>query len=62
MEFRKGDTIEVLSNKVDVPNRQGVVDEVIESDPLRLEVTWQDGHSTEFVPAGGNVRVLRRST
>lgn len=62
MEFRKGDTIEVLSNKVDVPNRHGVVDEVIESDPLRLEVTWQDGHSTEFVPAGGNVRVLRRST
>lgn len=57
MELRPGDRIEVVSGKVGQPHRVGVVDQVLEDDPIRLEVTWDDGHTTEFVPAGGNVRL-----
>jgi hypothetical protein len=61
MEVREKDKIEVVSNKVQEPNRQGVVQRVLEEDPLRLEIAWDDGHTTEFMPAGGNLRVLHRS-
>lgn len=55
---RQGDTIEVPSNKVGQPNRYGVVERVLEEDPLRVEIRWDDGHTTEFVPAAGNTRVV----
>ncbi len=58
MEVHERDTIEVLSNRVGEPNRRGVVERVLEDDPLRLEVAWDDGHTSEFVPSGGNVRVI----
>lgn len=58
MEVHERDTIEVLSNRVGEPNRRGVVERVLEVDPLRLEVAWEDGHTSEFIPAGGNVRVV----
>lgn len=61
MDVRQGDTIEVLSNKVDQPNRRGVVQAVLEDDPQRLEITWDDGRTSEFVPSGGNLRVLHRA-
>jgi hypothetical protein len=57
VEIRKGDAIEVVSNKVDQPDRHGVVTQVLEEDPLRLEVEWDDGHTSIFLPAGGNTRV-----
>jgi hypothetical protein len=60
MELHQGDQIEVVSSKVGQPPRTGVVDRVLEEDPVRVEVTWDDGNTTEFVPAGGNVR-LRES-
>lgn len=60
MELHEGDRIEVMSSKVGQPPRAGVVGRVLEDDPVRVEVTWDDGHTTEFVPAGGNVRVQER--
>jgi hypothetical protein len=62
MEVRQGDLIEVVSNKVEQPNRRGRVQEVLESEPLRIEVAWDDGHSSVFMPAAGNTRVLNRSS
>jgi hypothetical protein len=57
MDVSVGDTIEVLSNKVEQPNRRGVVERVLQEDPVRIEVNWDDGHTSVFAPAGGNVRV-----
>lgn len=57
MEIREGDTIEVVSNKVDQPHRQGTVTQVLDPEPLRIEVEWDDGHTSIFLPAAGNVRV-----
>ncbi len=62
MQVTQGDAIEIVSNKVDQPNRHGVVQRVLEQEPLRLEVTWDDGRTTILAPAGGNLRVLNGST
>lgn len=60
MKVEQGDTIQVMSNKVGQPNQQGVVRRVIELDPLRIEVDWEDGHTSELVPAAGSARVVGR--
>ncbi len=62
MEFTQGDAIEVVSNKVDQPSRHGVVQRVLEQEPLRLEVTWDDGNTTILAPAGGNLRLRDSSS
>jgi hypothetical protein len=62
MDLKVGDTIEVPSNKVGTPPRRGLVEEIIEHDPLRIEVTWDDGHRSIFHPAAGNVQVVADSS
>lgn len=57
MELHEGDAIHVPSNKVDRPDRHGMVRRVLQDDPLRVEVEWDDGHTTVFVPHAGNVLV-----
>lgn len=61
MEVKQGDRIEVVSNKVDQPNRTGSVERVLGDDPLRIEVAWEDGHTSIFMPSAGNTRVLDHS-
>lgn len=58
MDVTKGDVIEVVSNKVGQPNQRGTVERVMGEDPLRLEVQWNDGHHSVFMPAAGNARVV----
>lgn len=58
MDVRKGDVIEVVSNKVGQPNQRGRVQQVLGTDPLRIEVAWEDGHTSVFMPAAGNARVV----
>lgn len=62
MEVHEGDTIEVVSNKVGQPNLRGQVQRVLEQEPVRVEVAWEDGHVSEFIPAAGNARVVSRSS
>lgn len=61
MKITQGDAVEIVSNKVDQPHRRGVVQRVLQEDPLRIEVTWEDGRTTILMPAGGNLRVLHGS-
>ena len=61
MQIAQGDSIEIVSNKVDQPHRRGVVQRVLDQEPLRLEVTWDDGRTTILMPTGGNLRVLHGS-
>lgn len=61
MEVRTGDTIEIMSNKVDEPSRRGLVVEVLDDTPLRVEVDWDDGHRSVLQPTGGNARVVSRA-
>jgi hypothetical protein len=58
VEVRAGDVIEIPGNKVQEPSRRGVVERVVEAEPLRIEVRWEDGHTSLFQPAGGTLRVV----
>lgn len=62
MDLNVGDTIEVPSNKVGTPPRRGRVEEVLDRDPLRIEVAWDDGHRSIFHPAAGNLRLAEGSS
>lgn len=58
MEVQKGDTVRIESNKVGQPPRIGTVERVIQEEPVKLEVTWEDGHTSIIEPAGGNLHVV----
>lgn len=54
-----GDRIEVESETVGRAPRLG---EVIGKEGDRLQVRWDDGHESTFIPYGGNVRVLEQGS
>lgn len=58
VEVSTGDMIEIPGNKVQEPSRRGVVERVVDTEPLRIEVRWEDGHTSLFHPAGGMLRVV----
>ena len=57
MKAHVGDRIAVESERVTQPPRRGVVEEVIQEEPQRLRVRWDNGHETIFAPAAGVARV-----
>ena len=61
MKAEVGDRITVESEKVGQPTRTGVVEEVLASDPPRLRIRWEDGHTTVFVPTAGAATVEARA-
>jgi hypothetical protein len=52
-----GDTIIVESERVDTPARTGVIEEVLQEQPPRYQVRWQDGRTSIFAPAAGVARI-----
>ena len=52
-----GDTIIVESERVDAPPRTGVIEGVLEKEPPRYEVRWEDGRTSIFVPSAGVARI-----
>lgn len=57
MEFRAGDIIRIESNKVGTPPRRGRIEEVLQDEPIRITVEWEDGHLSILEPTGGNLRL-----
>lgn len=58
MQVQKGDTVRIESNKVGTAPRVGTVERVIQDDPVKLEVRWEDGHASIIEPSGGNLQVV----
>jgi hypothetical protein len=52
-----GDTIIVESERLATPARTGVIEEVLEEQPARYQVRWQDGRTSIFAPAAGAARI-----
>jgi uncharacterized protein DUF1918 len=52
-----GDRIVVESERVEQPPRKGVVEEVVQENPPRLRVRWDDGRTSVFAPAAGVARI-----
>jgi hypothetical protein len=55
-----GDTIVIESERADSTGRRGVIEEVLQKQPPRYQVRWEDGHTTILVPAAGAARVEQR--
>ena len=58
MKAHVGDRIAVESERVAQPPRRGIVEEVLQEEPQRLRVRWDDGHESVFYP-GNDARVER---
>jgi Domain of unknown function (DUF1918) len=53
MSVEAGDVIVVESERVAQPVRRGVIEEVLQEEPPRLRIRWDDGHTSIFTPSAG---------
>ena len=60
MKAKVGDAIVVESERAAQTGRRGVIEEILQDDPLRCRVTWEDGRETIFVPQAGSTRIEQR--
>jgi len=62
MTAHVGDTIIVESERVRQPGRAGVIEEVLQEDPPRVRVKWEDGHTSILAPLAGAARIIPKKT
>ena len=62
MPVKVGDQIMVAAASVNAPGRTGTVETVVRQDPLRVEVRWDDGHTTVMSPTDGAASIVSAST
>ena len=62
MRPHAGDRIIIESEKVAQPSRAGVIEEVLQADPPRLRVRWEDGHSSILTPSAGAASITHGKT
>jgi Glu-tRNA(Gln) amidotransferase subunit E-like FAD-binding protein len=62
MRPHAGDRIVVESEKLATPSRAGVIEEVLQEDPARVRVRWEDGHTSILTPSAGAARVTPATT
>lgn len=57
MDAKAGDTIVVESERVAQPVRRGTIEEVLQAQPPRYRVRWEDGHESILSPSAGTARI-----
>jgi hypothetical protein len=62
MPVKVGDRITVSAPNVNAPERTGTVATVVRHDPVRVEVRWDDGHTTIISPADGAASIVSANT
>jgi hypothetical protein len=55
-----GDTVVVESERADATGRKGVIEVVLQEQPPRYQVRWEDGHTSILAPSAGSVRIERK--
>ena len=58
MKAQVGDRIVVESEKAAQPSRTGVIEEILDHDPARLRIRWDDGHTSILTPSAGAATVM----
>ena len=59
MSAKAGDRIEIESETVGTPTREGEILEVMQGElSVRYRIRWHDGHETVFTPSGGTARII----
>jgi hypothetical protein len=57
-----GDTIVVESERFDATGRRGVIEGVLQQQPPRYQVRWEDGHTSILAPAAGCANIEQKKT
>jgi hypothetical protein len=57
MRAQTGDRIVVESERAAQASRAGVIEEVLQEDPTRVRVRWDDGHTSILTPSAGVARI-----
>ena len=52
-----GDTIVIESERADATGRRGVIEGVLQEQPPRYRVRWEDGHASILAPSAGSARI-----
>jgi Domain of unknown function (DUF1918) len=52
-----GDRVVVEAERASQTARQGVIEEVLQEQPLRCRVHWDDGRESILTPAAGSMRI-----
>ena len=60
MSGNVGDTLVIESERADGSVRRGVIEEVLEEEPPRYQVRWQDGHTSILAPSAGCARIEKK--
>jgi hypothetical protein len=59
MSAKAGDRIEIESETVGTPAREGEIVEVIQGAiSVRYRIRWGDGHESVVTPSGGTARII----
>jgi hypothetical protein len=60
MQAAVGNRIVVESEKAAQSARRGVIEEILQAEPPRYRVRWDDGRTSIITPASGAARIERR--
>jgi len=60
MRAHAGDLIVVEAERITQSGRRGVIEAVLNEEPPRFRVRWDDGHTTLFAPSAGAARIEAR--
>jgi hypothetical protein len=62
MSAKVGDRIEIESETVGTPVREGEIIEVIQGAvSVRYRIRWGDGHESVMTPSGGTARIIPKA-
>jgi hypothetical protein len=57
-----GDRVVVETERASQTARHGVIEEIVQEEPPRFRVQWDDGHESILTPAAGALRVEKKRT
>jgi hypothetical protein len=57
MKGKPGDRIVLEAEKAAQTSRSGVIEEVLQEEPPRLRVRWEDGRTSILAPAAGVAKI-----
>jgi hypothetical protein len=52
-----GDRVVVEAERMTQAARRGVIEEILQEQPPRFRVHWDDGHESILTPAAGSLRI-----
>jgi hypothetical protein len=56
-----GDRIVVESERVTQPGRAGIIEEVLQEEPPRYLVRWEDGKTSSITPSAGAATIEQKT-